>query len=66
MSVAKRDNYVFGHSKTADQAALRLMPRQAVSRPERTAQTLALQGSWNEGTTRGSDPYNSLGTRTRS
>jgi len=66
MSVAKRDNDVFRLTKTAEQAAQRLMPPKTVARPDRGAQTLALKGSWNEGTARGSDPYNSLGTRTRS
>ena len=66
MSVAKRDNYEFRQAKSAAHAALRPVPRRAESRPDRTAQTLALQGAWNEGTTRGSDPYNSSGARTRS
>ncbi len=66
MSAAKRDNYVFSLAKTSDQAVLRPMPRKARSRPDRTAQALALQGSWNEGTTGGSDPYNSSGPRHRS
>jgi len=66
VSAAKRDKYVFSLARTSDQAVPRPMPRTALSRPDQTAQALALQGSWNEGTTRGSDPYNSLGARTRS
>lgn len=66
MSAAKRDNFVFSLAKNPNGAALRSMQNKAVSRPDRTGQTLALQGSWNEGTTPGSDPYNSSGTRARS
>jgi hypothetical protein len=65
MSAAKRDNYVFSLAKNAEQATRRPMPRNALSRPDRTAQALALQGSWNKGTTRGSDPYNRSGPRRR-
>ena len=65
MSAAKRDNYEFRHAPAAGHAVLRSMPRKAESRPDRTVQMLPLQGSWHEGTTRGSDPYNSSGTGTR-
>jgi hypothetical protein len=66
MSAAKRDNYVFSLAKTGEQAVLRPVLHKQVSRPDRTAQALALQGSWNEGTARGSDPYNRSGPRCRS
>ena len=66
MSAAKRDNYVFSLAKNAEQATRRPMLRKALSLPDRTAQALVLLGSWNEGTTRGRDPYNSSGPRSRS
>ena len=65
MSVTKRDNYEFRHASAAAQAAPRPQPRQAESPPERAVRMLALQGSWNDGTVRGGDPYNSTGPRTR-
>ena len=59
MSEAKRDNDLFRLAKAPADAAAQPGPRNIVSRPERAAQTLALQGSWSAGTVRGSDPYNS-------
>jgi hypothetical protein len=65
MSAAKRDNYEFRHALAAGHAPLRSLPRTAASRPDQTVPALGVQGSWNEGATRGSDPYNSCGARTR-
>jgi hypothetical protein len=66
MSVAKRDNYVFHLAKAAAEAPPRPVPRNPEPRPNRMGEALDLQGSWNEATTRGGDPYNNSGTRTRS
>jgi hypothetical protein len=65
MSAAKRASFEFRHAVTASHGALRSTPRQAASRPDQVAPKLVVQGSWNEGIERGSDPYNSCGARTR-
>jgi len=66
MSEAKRDNDLFRLAKAAGDAALRPVPRDTASRPERAAKILTLQSSWSAGTIRGSDPYNSSGAGRRS
>jgi len=65
MSATKRDNHEFRFPPAAGRTALRLVPGKTKARPELQLQTLSLQVSWNDGPMRGSDPYNTVGTRTR-
>ena len=64
MSISKRDNYEFRQALTANRAAVSTTPGDTASRLGRAAQALRVQASWNEGAAQGSDPYNTVGTRT--
>jgi hypothetical protein len=65
MSATKRDHYQFRHAPPAARTVLRSVPSNNAARPELELQTLSLQVSWNDGPKQGSDPYNTVGTRTR-
>jgi hypothetical protein len=63
MSISKRDNWEFRQAMAAGRAEPGSVPGNTASRTSQTARPLRLQASWDEGAARGSDPYNTVGTR---